>query len=458
MTESAPSGQVFVVDDEAASRDAVARALEKGGLSVRAFALPSDALRAIEAAPPAVLVSDLMMPEMSGLELLTAARRVDGEMGVVLITAFGTVDKAVAAMRAGADDFLQKPVDLHELRERVGRALEIRALKGEVKVLREKVATADRPGGMIGGTPALLKVLERARMVADTDASVLVTGESGTGKELLARYLHDASPRAGKPFMPINCAAIPEELLESELFGYEAGAFTGAMKARLGKIEEAAGGTLFLDEIGEMAVRLQAKLLRFLESHEFFRLGSPQLRKADVRVVTATNRDLKEESVAGRFREDLYFRLRVAELRLPPLRDRREDIPLLAASFVEQFALRHRRPNLRLGHAALAALVSHPWPGNIRELRNTLETAVLFSTGAELTPHDLNFDRPNPTAPPTSDSRDFVYVPGRTMDELEMQIIERTLERADGNKTRAAEMLDIGVRTIFRKLGEKEEK
>jgi DNA-binding NtrC family response regulator len=320
-----------------------------------------------------VLVSDLMMPEMSGLELLTAARRVDGEMGVVLITAFGTVDKAVAAMRAGADDFLQKPVDLHELRERVSRALEIRALKGEVRVLREKAAVADRPGGMIGRTPALLKVLERARLVADTDAGILVTGESGTGKELLARYLHDASPRAGKPFMPINCAAIPEELLESELFGYEAGAFTGALKARLGKIEEAAGGTLFLDEIGEMAVRLQAKLLRFLESHEFFRLGSPQLRKADVRVVTATNRDLKEESAAGRFREDLYFRLRVAELKLPPLRDRREDIPLLAANCATCWKPRCSFPRARSSCPPTSTSTAPPPP------RRPLRTAAISS-------------------------------------------------------------------------------
>ncbi|HPK67098.1 MAG TPA: sigma-54 dependent transcriptional regulator, partial [Thermoanaerobaculia bacterium] len=355
---------VVVIDDETGSRESVAIALEKTGLVVRTFDDARRALELLEREPSVrVAICDLRMPGMDGLAFLQEVRRRELELAVVLMTAFGSIESAVDAMKVGADDYLTKPVDLYELRRRVTNLLENRRLRDEVSSLQERLDKRFRFEAILGRSAAMEQLFEQMRAVAPTRSTVLLVGESGTGKELVANALHHASPRRDERFLAINCGAIPSDILESELFGHEKGAFTGAVGRKIGKFELAHRGTLFLDEISELYPELQVKLLRVLEERQVMRVGGSDLVEVDFRLLAATNRDLEREVATGRFREDLYYRLKVVTLRIPPLRERPEDIPLLAEHYLERFAAEHGRELPRLAADATAALTAYAWPG-----------------------------------------------------------------------------------------------
>lgn len=395
-----------------------------------------------------VVVTDLRMPDVDGMGVLQAALEAKPSPQVIILTAFGTVESAVEALQKGAFTYLTKPVNLNELRAQVAKALEVQELKRENIELRRQI---DRRYGfeeMIGETREMQQMVERVRAIADTRATVLIEGESGTGKELVARALHKNSGRAKKPFIPIHCAALSESLMESELFGHEKGAFTGASQQRRGLFELAEAGTVFLDEVGEIPLATQVKLLRVLESREFLRVGGTEPVKVDVRVLAATNRVLSEEVEEGRFREDLYYRLNVVRVVIPPLRARAADIPLLARTFLKQFEVEHGKPPLELSKKALAKLLQYHWPGNVRQLRNAIENLVLFSKGGEIDVDDLPADML------TGQSEEISIAVGVPLDQVERKLIERTLVFTNGNRTRAAELLGISRRTLLRKLKE----
>jgi DNA-binding NtrC family response regulator len=402
------------------------------------------------------------MPDLSGLEVVRQAKEIQPEVAVVVLTAFGSVGDAVAAMKAGAEDYLTKPVDLDELDVVVARILERSALVRENRILRRRLDEAHAGFRLLGRAAALQEVLARASRAAETDAVVLIRGESGTGKELLARSIHALGRRAEGPFVAVNCAALPETLLESELFGHEKGAFTGADTRRAGRVERARGGTLFLDEIGDIAPLVQIKLLRFLQDREFSRLGSDETLRADVRVIAATHRDLEEMIASGSFREDLYYRLNVISLRLPPLRERREDIPELAEHFLGLFARRYDRPRSRLSHEAMDALLKHPFPGNVRELENILEQAVVLARGDVITRADLPAtlrSAPSSSAPAGAAASAAPAAPaapaaalspegihgnlGELLEEIEKRVVLDTLRRYEGNQSSAARHLGL---------------
>ncbi|MFC5694499.1 sigma-54-dependent transcriptional regulator [Pseudomonas sp. GCM10022186] len=378
------TAQVIFVDDEAAIREAVREWLELSGFEVRVEGSAEDCLKRLDADFPGVVISDLRMPGMDGMALLQAVQALDRELPFLMVTGHGDVPQAVEAMRLGAYDFIEKPFTAERLLESLRRALEKRRLVQENRRLRVQADLKDQLDGRLLGVSRPLAQLRRQVLeLAGTPVNVLLRGETGAGKEMVARCLHDFGPRAGKPFVALNCAAIPENLFESELFGHESGAFTGAQGKRIGKIEHAHGGTLFLDEIESMPLAQQVKLLRVLQEQRLERLGSNQSIAVDIRVVAATKPDLREEVRAGRFREDLLYRLNVAELQLPPLRERREDIPLLFEHFARQSSERLGRPQPTLTPAELAQLLAHGWPGNVRELANAAERHVLgLSTGA----------------------------------------------------------------------------
>src|SRR5512137_569205 len=383
---------VLIVDDDRANLETLARIFAKEGWQVAQAASGAEALEAVRRDRPDVVVTDLMMPGMSGDELLRAVKAIAPETEVVLVTAYGTVEGAVAAMKEGAYDFITKPVKRHAIVKAVRLARERASLVAENRSLRARLARLGEgggDGGLLGVAPALRAALDTLRQVAPASATVLLQGESGTGKELAARLLHDLSPRSAGPFLPVNCAAIPETILESELFGYERGAFTGATQRKEGRFQRAHGGTLFLDEVGDMSPGVQAKLLRVLQDGVVERLGGIAPVQVDVRIVAATNRDLAAEVRAGRFREDLFFRLDVVTVRLPPLRERREDVPLLAAAFLAGFAERNRRQVTGFSDAALHALAGHDWPGNVRELQHAIERAVVLCHGEVVGIDDL---------------------------------------------------------------------
>jgi two-component system response regulator HydG len=377
------------------------------------------------------------------------------------MTAFGTVEGAVAAMKDGAYDFITKPVKRHAIVKSVRLALERASLVAENRSLRARLARLSgeaTDGGMVGSAPTFRAALDTLRQVAPTSATVLLLGESGTGKELAARLLHDLSPRSGAPFVPVNCAAIPETILESELFGYERGAFTGATQRKEGRFQRAHGGTLFLDEVGDMSPGVQAKLLRVLQDGVVERLGGTQPIQVDVRIVAATNRDLAAEVRAGRFREDLFYRLDVVAVRLPPLRERREDVPLLATSFLRGFAERNRRPVTGFSDAALQALASHDWPGNVRELQHAVERAVVLCKGEVVEVDDLpDAVRSSATGRPIPPSGTLTIAIGTPLEEIERIVIRETLRQTRGDKNLAAQLLRVAPRTIYRKLDRDEE-
>ncbi len=448
---------VLIVDDEAPNLESLGKTFEREGWRVATAASGAEALEALRRERPAVVLTDLMMPGMGGEALLRAVRTVAPETEVVLMTAHGTVESAVAAMKDGAYDFITKPLRRQVVVKSVRRAIEKASLVAENRALRARLVELDPAGegGLIGGAPSFRAALDTLGRAAATAATVLITGESGTGKELAARLVHDRSPRAAGPFVPIHCAAIPESILESELFGHERGAFTGAAGRREGRFERADGGTLFLDEIGELTPAVQVKLLRVLQDGVLDRLGGTAPVQIDVRLVAATNKDLAAEVRAGRFREDLFFRLHVVAVRLPPLRERREDILPLASVFLRRFAAATGRPISGLTAAARARLEAAAWPGNVRELMHAVERAVILARGdvldAEDLPEALGADPGRSLAGPGGPAALSVPL-GTTLDEVERQVIRETLRQTRGDKTLAAQLLGIAPRTIYRKL------
>ncbi|MCC7440887.1 MAG: sigma-54-dependent Fis family transcriptional regulator [Bdellovibrionales bacterium] len=438
-----PPATILVVDDDPQSLESTARILAQEGFAVETAGEGEAALARLRPggdAAPDLVVTDLRMPRMDGMELLKAVALVRPEMPVLLMTAFGRVEDAVGAMKLGAVDFLMKPFRRKDLLGAVSAALR-RSRPSHVQ---------DARGELLGRTEPMIRLRALCDQVAATEATVLISGESGTGKERVARRIHGGSPRARGPFVALNCAALPETLIESELFGYERGAFSGATSAKPGLFEAAEGGTLFLDEIGDLPLLVQAKLLRALQEREIRRLGATQSRKVDVRVVSATHRDLRAAAAEGRFREDLLFRLEVIAIAVPPLRERAEDIPLLAAQFLREAAERHRLPEPSLASAALDCLKRHTWPGNVRELSNALERAVVLCVGGEI---DVDL-LPRPLVESVGGgARGSVVVPfGTPLREVEELLIRKTLEATDGDKNMTARLLGINSRTIYRKL------
>ena len=447
------SPRILVVDDETSNLKVLERLLSKSGYEVLLADSGPAALEVLRSAQPAVLLTDLKMPGMDGLELLKVARTVAPETEVLLMTAYGTVEIAVEAMKEGAYDFITKPLKRHDVLRAVGKALEKAQLLAENRQLREQVAAQGHKRGpfaaIIGRSDALRSVLEVARQVAPSEATLLITGESGTGKELLARALHELSDRRGGPMIRVNCAAIPETLFESELFGYEKGAFTGAANRKPGRFELADGGTLFLDEVAEMSPASQVKLLRVLQEGEFERVGGTKTVSVDVRLIAATNRDLERDVAERKFREDLYYRLNVIPIHLPSLRERREDIPLLAAHFARVYAEKNRKDLRGITDDALDALASHRWPGNVRELENTIERAVVLCRDDRVGMSNLP-----PSLQPEGGgaARKLTFAIGTPLREIEQIAIEETLRYTGGDKKLAARLLGIAARTIYRKL------
>ena len=454
-------GSVLVLEDEAENLRSLTKALEKVGYDVKGFQDPREGMAYFGTHDTIDLVlTDLRMPGMDGMEVLKRVKESEPSVAVLLITAFGSVESAVQAMKVGADDYLAKPVDLYELRRRVQALVEKRRLRNEVDELKARLDERFGFEHIIGNARPMRELFQQIRMVAPTRVTVLIQGESGTGKELIANAIHQNSDRKRARFLPINCAAIPSNLIESELFGHERGSFTGAEKVHQGKFEQATGGTLFLDEIGELTLDLQAKLLRVLEERVVTRVGGTQPIPVDVRILTATHRDLPQMVAEGKFREDLMYRLKVVEIRIPPLRERIEDIPLLVQAFIAQFNREHGKQVTGVSPEVLSLLTAYAWPGNVRELRNLVERMVIFSAEDELRAAHLPYDfKPSPGFVPAAAAPGtrLTFRPTESiqaLDEMERQAIFRALQENAGNKTQAARVLGIGVRTLHRKLKE----
>jgi len=457
MTEKA---KILVIDDDADSLASVVAALRRDGYEVTSSADPKEGLARLVKDGADVVLTDLRMPGLTGMEVIRHVVRENPGVPVVVLTAYGTVESAVEAVRSGASDYLLKPVGIPQLRAAVFKALkerrknrELESKDREIERLREEAGRFAGSSGIIGSSRAMEEVLRKIRLVAPTRMNVLIQGESGTGKELVAREIHAQSPRREKPFVAVNCAAIPETLLESEMFGHERGAFTGAIAARPGKFEMAEGGTLFLDEIGEISPSLQAKLLRAIEQKEMTRVGGSQVIRVDVRILAATNQDLKERVERTTFREDLFYRLNVFNITVPPLRDRREDIPKLAERFLSDVSQENALPRKRLSPEAHRLLLSYRWPGNVRELRNAMETSALVSGGDTIGKEDLPPEIGKGLLPPSSPEPIPLPAP-KTLQEIEREAIRSALVETGGNKTRAARILGIGLRTLHRKVKE----
>ena len=444
-------GTVVVADDEESARISLGQILREDGYQVSLAADGEEALRLVAAEQPDVLLTDLKMPGMDGQELLSRVRQGYPEVAVVIMTAHGTIRSAVEALRQGAEDYLTKPVDVEEVEYLLDQVLKRRKLISETRLLRERLDEKYRFENIIGHSPEMLEVFRLVEQVAPTQASVLITGESGTGKELIAQAIHQRSQRREAPFIKVSCAALPETLLESELFGHERGSFTGALARRAGRFEIAAGGTVFLDEVGDIPLGMQVKLLRFLQDHQFERVGGNQTLTVDVRVITATHRDLQAFIKEGKFREDLYYRLNVIEIPLPPLRSKLQDIPLLTDFFLKKYSAANGKEIKAVSDEVLSALMAYAWPGNVRELEHALERAVILSRGDEM---DLSLFPTLPrTAQPSRMAKKPVS-PGATMEEIEREAILRTLESVGGSTSRAAAVLKISPRTIQYKLKE----
>lgn len=425
--------------------------LVEEGYQVAEASNGEEALGQMSEFAPVVVLADVRMPKMDGITLLRKAREAGHDAAFVMMTAFGSIETAVEAMRAGAESFLVKPLDINAVLVVLQKVLEKTDLVRETETLRARVQERYRFPSIIGDSPELQSVFDVVKRAAPTRATVLLLGESGTGKELVAQAIHEESPRKAKAFIKVNCAALSESLLESELFGHEKGSFTGAIGRREGRFELADQGTLFLDEIGEISPSLQIKLLRALQQREFERVGGTQTLKVDVRVVTATNRDLAAEVKAGRFREDLYYRLNVVAVTLPPLRMRKGDIPALVNHFIEKYATNYGKAIRGLAPGTLNALLRHDWPGNVRELENVIERAVVLAPGSQLTADDLPATLQGPR--PAARSAESL-IPGATLYDIERESILRTLEMVDGSTSRAAEVLGISVRKIQYRLKE----
>jgi two-component system response regulator HydG len=447
---SESKGRILVVDDEVNARNALAELLRDEGYSVDAAADGFKALGKIADFGPDLVVTDLKMPGMDGIQLLGKIRESDPELPVVMMTAFGEVETAVGAMRAGARDYLSKPVNVGELSVVVAREMAGRRLRAEAGQLRERIAERYSFSNIVGSSAPMQEVFKTVAQIATSRASVLITGESGTGKELIAAAIHERSPRANGPFVKLHCGALAETLLESELFGHERGSFTGAAGRRDGRFEQANQGTLFLDEIGDISPAVQVKLLRFLQEKEFERVGGNETITVDVRVIAATNRDLKQMVADGKFREDLYYRLNVIAVAMPALRARPSDVPLLAGHFLHKYAAENGKKISGFSDEALERLAGYNWPGNVRELENVVERAVVLAQTAQITAAEL------PPSVVPAKGRGGLQIPGATMDEIERYAITKTLESTGGSTSQAAEILGISVRKIQYKLHEYE--
>jgi DNA-binding NtrC family response regulator len=445
-------GAVLIVDDDADMRELAYDMLKDRGHQVTMAGSGEEALKRLTEKDYAVVLTDLRMKGMQGLELLTQIKRDHSDINVILMTAFGSVETAVEAMKHGASDYLTKPVKKDELIRVVERVIREAALRREVSRLRREVRKEYSFYQILGKSKSIQAVFDLIRRVADSPTNVLITGESGTGKELVAKAIHYNSDRKDAPFIPVNCAAIPEQLLESELFGHMRGAFTDAKMDKRGLFEEAQKGTLFLDEISELPLMLQAKILRAIQEKEIRRVGATKPISVDVRIIAATNLNLGEEVKSRRFREDLYYRLNVIELKLPPLRERREDIPLLVEAFLKKCGEVRGKEVKGVGEAALAMLMDYAWPGNVRELENVIERAVTLSRGDKISPDDL----PAAVQGARGDRRVLDEAAERTLPlhELEKEYIKKVLEKTGGNKYQAAHALGIDRKTLYRKLTE----
>jgi two-component system, NtrC family, response regulator HydG len=441
--------RILIVDDEPDVLGFMQQLLEHRGYEVDTATGGEQALVLLAEAAPALLITDLRMPRMSGLDLLEKVRVLNPNLPGIVLTAAGDISSAVRAMRAGAADYLSKPVDVGALLLAVERALEHRDLQTEAENLRSQLSARTKEGlaGLLGTSLPMQRIYRMARQVAPARATVLITGESGTGKGQVARVIHGLSPRQSSPFVSVHCAALADSVLESELFGHEKGAFTGADKRRVGRFEQANGGTLFLDEIGEISLATQLKLLRLLQERTLERVGSNDSVPIDVRVIAATSKDLTSEVRAHRFREDLFYRLNVVHIEMPPLRLRGHDVMILAEHFLQRFARENRRRIDGLSDAARAKVLSHSWPGNVRELENAMERAVVFSEGLLVEADALPFD----SVPLGFDD---ILVPGASLAEIERYAITKTLAAVGGSTSRAAEILDVSVRKIQYRLHE----
>jgi two-component system response regulator HydG len=434
-------GSILIVDDDAVVRESLTRWFESEGFRTGAASGGRQAIDEIERNQWDVALVDIKMPGMDGMELHDRVRQVQPDLPFILMTGYATVESAVRALKNGAYDYVTKPIDPDELVHLVAKAVEHRRAKQEVCRLRENLRQTAPPSSLVGQSPAMKRVLELIATVAPSDTTVLITGESGTGKELVARAVHDASPRRYYPMVVIHCGALTETLLESELFGYERGAFTGARERRKGKFEVANGGTVFLDEISDISLRTQTDLLRVLQEKEIVRVGASQPVRIDFRCIAATNRKLESMVAEGTFRPDLYYRLNVFNIELPPLRRRREDIPLLADHFLRKYSSAMNRPCPSLSAGALQLLMNHPWPGNIRELENGIERALLMSRGEEIQPADFPFQIQ--TAPDSG---------AQTLDDVERRHIEAILQQTAFNISRSAAILGIDRTTLYSKI------
>ena len=441
-------GSVLVVDDELNIRNALAKILEKTGHKVLAAESGDQALGRLHETAFDVVLTDLKMVGTGGMDVLRAVKQGQPEAEVILLTAYGTIDSAVEAIKIGAYDYLTKPSDPERLVHVVAKALEHKALRDEVRQLRERVAVREAFEQIVGRSVRMRAVYEQVRQVAPTTAAVLITGESGTGKELVARAIHNRSPRKSRPFVTLNCGALPETLLESELFGYERGAFTGALGMKVGRIEQAHEGTLFLDEVGEMSPKTQIDFLRVLQERELRRVGAAHPITVDVRFIAATNQDLEAAVKAGAFREDLYYRLAVVPITLPALRERTEDIPLLATAFLREFCARYERPEKSFSASALQALREYGWPGNVRELRNLIERLVVTVPDRVIRPVHL----PSTILTGERPEHSLTIPLGIPLHVVEEQVIRRTLGAMTSNRERAAKILGISPRALHYKL------
>ncbi|AWV88768.1 sigma-54-dependent transcriptional regulator [Bradymonas sediminis] len=447
---AASRGRILIVDDEVHAREALSTLLEEDGYEVRNAPDGFKALGVLREWECDLLVTDLRMPVMDGLELIKKARVEFPKLTCVVMTAFGSVENAVKAMKSGAEDYLSKPLNFDEVELVIARAMERTQLRTELDRLRQGSAGETTKTQMIGNSMPMQKLKSMIDQVATSRATVLITGESGTGKELVARLVHERSDRADKPFVRLHCSALAETLLESELFGHEKGAFTGAANQRKGRFEEANGGTLFLDEIGEISQSIQVKLLRFLQEREFERVGGNQTISVDVRIIAATNRDLEAEVRSGRFREDLYYRLNVIHLNTPPLRVRRSDIAPLASHLVAKHARRNGKDIKEISPEVLATICQYDWPGNVRELENTVERAVVLATGSRIESSQLSDNFGQQHFVPN----DEIRIPGSTLEDIERYAILETYEATGGNSAETSRILGISVRKVQYKLKE----
>jgi DNA-binding NtrC family response regulator len=450
-TKATPQPErVLIVEDDGPTRAGLAELVRTWGFATEAAANGEDALQLVTSFRPAIVITDMVMPKMNGLELLKSLKDEAEQLKVIVLTAQGSVETAVEALKDGAEDYLTKPVDPQKLRRLLERIAELNAQKRENEALRRQLREKGSFGRIVGNSQKMRKIYQVIEQAAPTTASVLIFGESGTGKELVAQTIHQLSPRADAPFVAINCAAIPETLLESEIFGHERGAFTGAIDRRAGCFELADRGTLFLDEIAEMVPVTQVKLLRVLQERKFRRLGGRVEQEVDVRVLAATNMNPLGAIRDGKLRDDLYYRLNVFAIDLPPLRERKDDLSLIIQAFLDEFNARDRRHVTAVTPDAMRMLELYDWPGNVRELRNVIERATILARGEYIEPQHLpRFGPPTRPVEPTSG---VTIAPGMTVDEAERKLILATLEAAGNNKTRAAEMLGISLKTLHNKL------